>query len=99
MYIAPFIIISARSLRPGGATALLCAGIDPDRIQLLGRWKSDAMFRYLRIQAATHSQNCAQLMLDHGACTFVPTSFQAAGLPQEAPATMRQVLDHDELYT
>ena len=39
--IDPF-LISARSLRPGGATALLCAGIDPDVIQLLGRWKSDA---------------------------------------------------------
>ncbi|MCA1806661.1 MAG: hypothetical protein LC687_02185, partial [Actinobacteria bacterium] len=39
-------LISARSLRPGGATALLCAGIDSDVIKLLGRWKSDAMFRY-----------------------------------------------------
>ena len=29
-------LLSARSLRPGGATTLLCASIDPDVIQLLG---------------------------------------------------------------
>lgn len=91
-------LVSARSLRPGGATALLCAGVDPDRIQLLGRWKSDAMFRYLRIQAATHTHNYAQLMLDHGSYTFVPTSFQTAGLPREAPATLHEILTHEDLY-
>jgi hypothetical protein len=36
-------LLSARSLRPGGATALLCTGIYTDVIQLLGCWKSDAM--------------------------------------------------------
>ena len=45
--------ITARSLRPGGATALLCANVGTEAIMLLGRWKSDAMFRYLRVQAAT----------------------------------------------
>ncbi len=33
--------ISARSLRPSGAMALLCAAVDTDIIRLLGRWKSD----------------------------------------------------------
>jgi hypothetical protein len=31
--------------------ALLCANIDPSSIQLLGRWKSDTMIRYLRVFA------------------------------------------------
>ena len=44
--------VEARSLRAGGATALLCADIDTDTIRLLGRWKSDAMLRYLH--AAAH---------------------------------------------
>jgi hypothetical protein len=34
--------IDARSLRAGGDTALLCANVDPNKIQILGRWKSDA---------------------------------------------------------
>ena len=66
-------LLSTRSLRPGGATALLCAGVDKDAIQLLGRWKSDAMLRYLRIQAASHAHNYAQLMLDNGSYTFTPS--------------------------
>ena len=89
--------ISARSLRPGGATALLCARVDTSVIQLLGRWKSDAMFRYLRVQAATHASNYAQSMLDHGSFTFVPDNFANHDLPVQA-ADMAAVLDHDELY-
>ena len=65
-------LLSARSLRPGGATALLVARIDTNIIQLLGRWKSDAMFRYLRVQATTHALALSQRMLDHGAFTFAP---------------------------
>ena len=91
-------LISARSLRPGGATALLCAGIDKDAIQLLGRWKSDAMLRYLRIQAAAIAHNYAQKMLDHGSYTFHPTNFEAGGLPNEVPAGIAAIMAHDELY-
>jgi hypothetical protein len=68
-------LLSARSLRPGGATALLCAGIDPDVIQLLGRWKSDAMLRYLRVAAHAHSAPLAQRMLDAGAYSFAPNTY------------------------
>ncbi len=90
--------LSARSLRPGGATALLCANVDSDAIMLLGRWKSDAMFRYLRIQATVHSHEFSQRMLDHGAYTFIPSHFRAGGLPQEAPPAVAALLAHDELY-
>ena len=94
--------ISARSLRPGGATALLCANIDKDAIQLLGRWKSDAMLRYLRIQAATHAHNYAQRMLDHGKYTFAPQAFlnENLWLPNEAPEAVcnaAAVLQHGEI--
>ena len=91
-------LLSARSLRPGGATALLCAGVDSDAIQLLGRWKSDAMFRYLCIQAANLQTNFAQLMLDHGRYTFHPQQYQAGGLPHQAPLAVAALLAHDELY-
>ena len=90
-------LLSARSLRPGGATALLCAGVDSDSIQLLGRWMSDAMFRYLRIQAAAHSSNYAQRMLDHGDYTFTPQAFANSQLPQEAPADVHALLAHAEI--
>ena len=94
-------LLSARSLRPGGATALLCAGIDKDSIQLLGRWKSDAMLRYLRIQAHVHATNFAQLMLDHGSYSFAPGTYTADAdmpLPQETPTAFAQVLNHVELF-
>ena len=95
----PFEYLTARSLRPGGATALLCAGVDTDVIQLLGRWKSDAMFRYLRIQAHTHSSRLAQRMLDHGSYTFAPQACDRGDLPQQAPpGIMAAVLGHSELY-
>ena len=74
--------LSARSLRPGGATALLCAGVDPNHIQLLGRWKSDAMLRYLRVAAASNHTTYAGLMLHHGAYTFAP------GHPDRPPPTL-----------
>ena len=90
-------LLSARSLRPGGATALLCANAGTDSIMLLGRWKSDAMFRYLRVQAATST--FSQTMLDHGAFTFAPSAYANRALPREAPAPVAALLQHDQLYT
>ena len=91
--------ISARSLRPGGATALLCANVDPDSIQLLGRWKSDAMLRYLRVQATLTSNNFAQSMLTHGNYTFAPGINQhVQPLPREVPPSVAAILAHEELY-
>jgi hypothetical protein len=58
--------MSARSLRAGGAMALLCAQVDDDIIQLLGRWRSDAMLRYLHLQARPVMRNFAAHMLQHG---------------------------------
>jgi hypothetical protein len=79
--------LTARSLRPGGATALLCARIDRDTIKLVGRWKSDAMLRYLHAQAVPAMNNLARAMLQHGIFTFQPQQHepdQAAGVLHEA---------------
>ena len=62
--------LTAYSLRSGGATALLCAGRDPIIVQLAGRWKSDSMLRYLRVQAQSLTATHAQDMLRFGAYTF-----------------------------
>ncbi|KAI2505100.1 hypothetical protein MHU86_9288 [Fragilaria crotonensis] len=43
--------ISACSTRAGVAMAMLCGGIDSDRIRLIGRWRSDEKYRYLHVQA------------------------------------------------
>jgi hypothetical protein len=64
--------IEARSLRAGGATALLCANIDPNSIQLLGRWKSDSMIRYLHIAANPHTRQYAKQMFTKGQSSFNP---------------------------
>jgi hypothetical protein len=46
--------VSARYLRAGGAMALLCGKVDMNLIQILGRWHSDAMIRYLHMQVPNH---------------------------------------------
>ena len=90
--------LSCRSLRPGGATALLCANVGADHIMLLGRWKSDAMFRYLRVQAAAATHHFASDMLRHGGFTFTPQHYHNGHPPAEVPATIAELLDHIELY-
>ena len=88
--------ISARSLRPGGATALLCAGQSPDTISLVGRWRSEAVLRYLRAQATPVAQKFASLMLNHGTFTYlhqlsaVP---EFPGVPTNAPVLLREKFD------
>ena len=58
--------VEARSLRSSGAMALLCARVDTDVIQLAGRWRSDAMLRYLHVQAAPLTSRLAPQMLEFG---------------------------------
>ena len=71
----------------------MMAGIDTDHICLMGRWRSDAMFRYLRIQAATHRRGFAQRMLDNGSYTFAPAAYQQGdALPKETPPALRAVI-------
>ncbi len=43
-------LLSAHSLRAGGAMFYFCAHVDTEFIRLLGRWKSDAIFSYLSAQ-------------------------------------------------
>jgi hypothetical protein len=47
--------------------ALLCAHVDTDTIQLLGRWRSDEMLRYLHIQAAPIMTRFSRLMVSSDA--------------------------------
>ena len=63
-----------RSLRSGGAMALLCGQIDTDIIKLVGRWKSDAIFRYLHAQALPVVSNLSRTMVAHGQFTLLPGS-------------------------
>jgi hypothetical protein len=64
--------VSARCLRAAGATALLCADVDTCHIQLLGRWRSDEMLRYLHLQAQPLMKDFSRKMLHGGAFTLIP---------------------------
>ena len=63
--------IAARSLRSSGAMALLLAGVDPDKIRIVGRWRSDAMFRYLHAHAEPLIRHNARLMFTGGHYTLL----------------------------
>jgi hypothetical protein len=58
--------ITARSLRAGGAMALMCGNIDHNTIRMLGRWHSDAMLWYLHLQAKPLMRQFAVTMFNHG---------------------------------
>ena len=45
--------VSARSIRTGGAMALLMERVNIDTICLVGRWRSNAMLSYLHMTAQT----------------------------------------------
>ena len=76
--------VSVRSTRTGGgATALLCAGIDGDRIRLIGRWRSDEMYRYLHVQAAPVMTGLSAAMLCGGSFRLTPGQFRSH--PPSAP--------------
>ena len=66
--------VSARSLRASGAMALLCDNVDSDLIRMLGRWRSDEMFRYLHLQAEPLMRSFAAQMLRGGNYSLLPPS-------------------------
>jgi hypothetical protein len=76
--------VNARSLRAGGAMALLCGGVTEPVIRLLGRWQSDSVFRYLHAQTIPVLHQLATTMFQHGAYTLLPSS----GLPPLAHALL-----------
>jgi len=64
--------VSARSLRPSGAMALLCSEVDSDAIRLLGRWRSDEMSRHLTAQAQPLVRDFSRRMIRGGEHTLLP---------------------------
>jgi hypothetical protein len=64
--------VSARCLRAAGATALLCADVASCHIELLGRWHSDQMLRYLHLQAKSLMKDFSRKMLHGGNFTLLP---------------------------
>ena len=83
--------ISARSTRASGAMAMLCGGIDSDRIRLIGRWRSDKMYRYLHVQSQPVMAGVAAIMLRggnyrlHQEPSLPPSSSTLAPVAGEAP--------------
>jgi hypothetical protein len=67
--------------------ALLCGNTDKNVIKLVGRWRSDAMFRYLHAQALPLVGPLAATMLRHGSFTLMPST----SLPAQAAALLAAV--------
>lgn len=70
--------LSARSLRAGGAMALLAGGCDTNVIKLLARWRSDSMLRYLHQQSLPIFKKLAVTMFNQGQYTFLPEDWVPA---------------------
>lgn len=62
--------------------ALLCGKVDTSIIQLVGRWRSDVMLRYLHLQAGALMSTLAQTILQAGSFHLVPgQEVPAAAIP------------------
>jgi hypothetical protein len=88
--------VNARALRAGGAMALLCARVDTNIIKMVGRWRSDAMFRYLHLQAFPLMRSLAPLMLQGGSFTLPPGQdlpLNAAALLGSVPEAATAIID------
>ena len=91
--------ISMRSLRPGGATALLCSGETPSNIALVGRWRSEAILRYLRAQVTPTAKLFAQRMVEGGNFTFLHNTteseeaLQFPCVPDNLPEELKDTVD------
>ena len=64
--------ISAHTTRAGGAMALLCAGVIGERIRMVGRWRSDELYRYLHVQAQPVMTGLSAAMLRGGDFRLAP---------------------------
>jgi hypothetical protein len=87
--------VATYSLRSGGATALLVSGVDETAIMAVGRWKSDAIFLYLRTQDSNLTTGYARHMLHHGEYSFSPATDQYADkdlLPVQTPQNLADTL-------
>jgi hypothetical protein len=63
--------LSARSLRAGGAMALLHGKVDLSNIRMMGRWHSDAMMCYLHFEAQPMLGNYSALIFNEGTYSFL----------------------------
>jgi hypothetical protein len=52
--------------------ALLCAGVPCDKIRMVGRWRSDELYRYLHVQAQPVMTGLAAAMLHGGGYRLGP---------------------------
>ena len=64
--------VIARSMRAGGAMALLMARVNTDTIRLMGRWLSDVMLLYLHTTAHMFTEGLASRMVQHGDYALIP---------------------------
>ena len=69
--------ITAKSLRSTGAMALLNKRVEHTKIQMMGRWKLDAIFRYLHVQAHCLMSDFSNLMLQGGQFDLIPNDTTA----------------------
>jgi hypothetical protein len=64
--------INSKSLRPGGATALLCSNVDKNITSLIGRWRSDAIDTYFRTGTVNFTEGFSKRMVANGRYIFHP---------------------------
>jgi hypothetical protein len=71
--------ISARSLRTGGAIALMCCSNNHTTIHMLGRLSINVMLQYLHLQAKPLMHQFTVTIFNHGTYSSLPTDTVPSG--------------------
>ena len=59
-------------MQAGGAMDLLIVRVDTYTIRLVGKWRSNAMLRYLHTTAQTFTEGLVVRMVQHGDYALIP---------------------------
>jgi hypothetical protein len=81
--------VSGHAFRIGGTSTLLRNGVAPDIVRELGRWSSDAYFRYWRDLPAIASSHAAHLSLSAPHQDTIALMGQSPHVPARMVPTMR----------
>ena len=87
--------IGTKSIRSGAAMALFLMRHSPTRIQILGRWKSDAFLAYIRPQVLEWTNNLSNDMLHHDSFFDATTATLAAVVDPRNDTTLLDNGDPD----
>ena len=84
--------VNALLVRFDGTMDLLMTCINTDMIRLMGRWRSNAILRYLHTTAQTFTEGFAARMVQHGYYALIPPPPRVLKIPRPESGPLLRIL-------